>query len=245
MIGLGLPVTYSSSNTSVATVNSTGFLLGVADGSTNIVVSSGYYSNTATYYASKIDQPLTSTDPNIGLGGSAAFTGTGTIDPVGSGWLRITSSTTQQAGYAYLKKPFSLNSDITIDFDFAMWGGNTGADGMGVFMADANVAQTVGAPGGSLGYCYSGASAVGMSGAYAGIMLDEWGGFCTACSTRPPSTPSGTCQNTVTIRGSVYGFGMILQAIFGASCNANAVFSGDGAAGLTLSSSSYPWYSPG
>lgn len=77
-INLGQPVTYDSSNTTVATANSTGFVFGASDGVSNITVSSGYYSSTILYYASTIDQALTNaSDPSVVIGGSYGADGVG------------------------------------------------------------------------------------------------------------------------------------------------------------------------
>ena len=71
-----------------------------------------------------------STGPGWTLDGSAALTGTGAPDPIGSGWLRLTPASGGQ-GYAYYSQVLPISERITVSFDFADWGG-TGADGLHV-----------------------------------------------------------------------------------------------------------------
>lgn len=189
-----------------------------------------------------INAPMTDTNAaGWVLGGnpaSATLTGNGTVDPVGSGWLRITNNTGNQTGFAYNTTSFDLSAGVLIQFDYAAWGGS-GADGISVFLFDSNVSTfNIGAFGGSLGYaqkmannpiCNGGTSVspavAGVSGGYVGVGLDEYGNFAACTEGRYEgwnSNSSSLDANTVTIRGPVVGFG-------------------GGAIGQTLNASSYPW----
>lgn len=212
-------VTYTSANTNIATVDTAGFVRSVSRGSTIITVSNGLYSNTVAFTATDINQPLSGTsDPNLVIGGTAKYTA-GNMDPVGQGFLQLTAATGWQVGYAYFKQSFTLASDIVVNFDFAFWGGTDlrAADGLGIALQDATVPFAMGQAGGAFGYCG------GMPGGYVGIMMDEYGSFCRACGTAYPGPPGSlACDNTITIRGSVSGFG-------------------NGNPGDTTSAYSYPW----
>jgi uncharacterized repeat protein (TIGR01451 family) len=170
-----------------------------------------------------INAPMTGTDSTGWvLGGSPAsssLTGNGTIDAVGSGWLRLTDNTGNQTGYAYNTTTFDLSQGLLIQFDYATWGGS-GADGYSVYLFDAGVSTfNIGAFGGSLGYAQK-TGIAGISGGYVGIGVDEFGNFSNPTEGRYLGT--GAYPNTVTVRGSVVGFG-------------------SGAIGSTTSTSSYPW----
>ena len=180
-----------------------------------------------------INAPMTDTNSSGWvLGGnpsSALLTGDGSIDPSGSGWLRLTNNTGNQTGFAYNTTSFDLSAGVLIQFDYATWGGS-GADGYSVYLFDANVPTfNIGAFGGSLGYAQKSATAAcgpapsnvpGISGGYVGIGVDEFGNFAYGCEGR--SGGASQKPNTVTVRGSVVGFG-------------------GGAVGSTQSTTSYPW----
>ncbi|NVN99362.1 MAG: DUF11 domain-containing protein [Geobacteraceae bacterium] len=185
-----------------------------------------------------INTPMTGTNSTgWNLGGnpsSAVLTGNGTIDPVGSGWLRLTNSTSNQTGFAYNDTVFDLSAGALIQFDYVSWGGS-GADGLSVYLFDANVPTfNIGAFGGSLGYAQKLSTAScspvtpsvpGISGGYIGFGIDEYGNFATQCEGRylgANGNTTSTIPNTVTVRGSVSGFG-------------------SGAIGATTGSTSYPW----
>jgi hypothetical protein len=102
-----------------------------------------------------INEPFTETTlpaPWVS-GGSAQMTGDGTIDPIGQGWLRLTSATANQFGYVYYNTAFPSANGIVISFDYADYGG-TGADGLAFFLIDGSYggAFAPGPAGGSLGY---------------------------------------------------------------------------------------------
>ncbi len=145
---------------------------------------------------------------------SSLLTGNGTIDPVGSGWLRLTNNSDNQTGFAYNTTSFDLSQGLLIQYDYATWGG-TGADGYSVFLFDAGVSTfNIGAFGGSLGYAqklttqswYHAPTVPGISGGYMGIGVDEYGNFCNPTEGRYLGR-GRLYPNTVTVRGSVVGFG--------------------------------------
>jgi uncharacterized repeat protein (TIGR01451 family) len=176
-----------------------------------------------SYGAIIINAPMTDTNSSgWTLGGnptSSLLTGDGTIDPVGSGWLRLTNNTGNQTGFAYNNTSFDLSQGLLIQFDYATWGGS-GADGYSVYLFDAGVSTfNIGAFGGSLGYAQK-TGIAGMSGGYVGIGVDEFGNFSNPTEGR--YLGPGAYPNTVTVRGTVVGFG-------------------GGAIGQTTSTTSYPW----
>lgn len=176
-----------------------------------------------SYGAIIINAPMTDTN-SAGwvLGGnptSSLLTGNGVIDPVGSGWLRLTSNSGNQTGFAYNTTSFDLSQGVLVQFDYTTWGG-TGADGYSVYLFDAGVSTfNIGAFGGSLGYAQK-TGIAGISGGYVGIGVDEFGNFSNPTEGR--YLGPGAYPNTVTVRGSVVGFG-------------------GGAIGDTTNASSYPW----
>ncbi len=152
-----------------------------------------------------IDEPMTGpTAPDWIFGGSpnpAILTGNGVIDPVGVGWLRLTDTGNNQAGYAYLDTPFSITSGVVIQFDYTTWGGS-GADGYSIFLFDAATAPfQIGASGGSLGYAQKTVAPMspGLGGGYIGVGIDEYGNFANPTEGRVGGP--GRLPNSVTVRG--------------------------------------------
>ncbi len=153
---------------------------------------------------------MNSTAPGWTLLGNAALTGTGGVDPIGSGWLRLTAPNTNEAGHAIFNTDFPSTSGISISFDYADYGG-TGADGFSFYLIDgATATPTVGSSGGPLGYAakYSNATCAtgpltvtipGVTSGYVGIGFDEFGNY-SACESGVAS-PGRTAQS-VAIRGS-------------------------------------------
>lgn len=182
-----------------------------------------------SYGAIIINAPMTDTNSSGWiLGGNpnpSFLTGNGTIDPGGQGWLRLTNNSGDQTGFAYNDTSFDLSGGLLIQYDYVTWGG-TGADGYSVFLFDAGVNTfNIGAFGGSLGYAQKLPPAVptavpGISGGYVGIGVDEYGNFSNPTEGR--YLGPGAYPNTVTVRGSVIGFG-------------------GGAIGQTTGATSYPW----
>jgi uncharacterized repeat protein (TIGR01451 family) len=140
-------------------------VMAVAIGSTLVLSTPAY---AATF---PIDEPFrgaTTNNPDWVLTDSAELTDEGT------GWLRLTGTGTFEAGTAILNDAFSTDLGMTIDFDYATWGGielgGNRADGFSVFLMDGSFPPSVGISGGGLGY-------TGLQGGYAGIGFDEFGNF--------------------------------------------------------------------
>jgi len=142
----------------------------------------------------KVTQSFTGTSaPGWTLTGNAFLTAT-SIDPVGSGWLRLTAAATDQKGVAlYTGGSFAGAQPLVMKFNYVSWGGN-GADGIGLFLYDATQNMSGAEDGGGLGYCRG-------AGGYLGIGLDEYGNFSTTnhCATAGP----GFSPNSLVIRGPV------------------------------------------
>ncbi len=133
------------------------------------------------------------------LGGHATLTG-GTLDPEGDGWLRLTSKTTNQNGYAIYDQAFDSTRGLVITFEYLTWGG-TGADGLTFFLYDGSIPASSFKPGGyggSLGYAQR-CGITGLTGGYVGIGIDEFGNFSnpTECRVGGP----GRRPNAVAVRG--------------------------------------------
>jgi len=114
-----------------------------------------------------------SSDPEYGV--------TSQIDPSGQGWLRLATTTGNQANAAYFDTALpSLNNNIAIKFSVAMWGDNgqdNGGDGLTFFLRDASTPLSVGAFGGSIGYAQQTGGLNGLSGGYLGVALDVYGNY--------------------------------------------------------------------
>ncbi|MBC7913363.1 MAG: tandem-95 repeat protein [Pyrinomonadaceae bacterium] len=145
----------------------------------------------------------------------------GITDPVGDGYLRLTRNTTNQTGFIHNKTSFSSQFGLKIDFEFFTHGGGAfgvSADGITFFLYDAAVTDAnfkIGGFGGSLGYAQYqpgsvGAVAEGVSGAYLGIGIDEYGNFSNPVEGRqggsiPGTEPDGRSPNSITLRGKGNG----------------------------------------
>lgn len=142
--------------------------------------------------------------------GTAYFT-SGIDDPVGSGWLRLTKDSTNRKGYAYINRSFPSGMGVLVDFEYKMWrtrndNNHGGADGICVFLFDANSPFRLGGYGGSLGYAPNTNSdppvTEGLAGGYIGVGLDAYGNFSS------PSNPDegrnggeGREPNSIVLRG--------------------------------------------
>lgn len=112
-----------------------------------------------------------------------------------SEWLSLTrANETTSTASVQSKKGFGPADVIKVDFEYVSWGGaEPGADGLAIYLFDAN-ATAAGAGGGyysALGYC-------GVAGAYIGIGLDEFGNFSFSCEGKQDGTK---VPNSATIRG--------------------------------------------
>lgn len=140
---------------------------------------------------------------NTVLGGNASII-SGTL---GNGVLRLTSNQEYQSGYVYLDIPFPSTFGIKASFEYFSYGGN-GADGLTFFLFDAAIPTfQPGAFGGALGYAQGitpeSSEVSGLSGAYIGIGLDEFGNFSNAVEGKDGR---GFLPNSVVIRGPGDGF---------------------------------------
>ena len=156
--------------------------------------------------------PTGNSTPNVTLtSGAAPRSGdpeSGTIDPAGSGWLRLTNNTTNTHNAVYFDTPIpSAGNSVTIQFGMNMWGGNdfntTGADGLTFFLYDASKTFQVGADGGSMGYAQK-TGVDGLNGGFVAVALDAYGNFSVAAEGRVGGT--GSLQaNSVAVRGPGQG----------------------------------------
>ena len=139
------------------------------------------------------------------LGGSAVLT-SGGADPDGQGWLRLTGVGNDEFGYAYYDTDFHSSYGIVVSFEYTAWGGD-GADGISFFLYDGITTSgqfQIGDAGGSLGYANGCGDIPGLSNAYVGIGIDEWGNFAAEDSARCHHGYLQTSKvpDSVTIRGS-------------------------------------------
>jgi len=155
------------------------------------------------------------TAPDVIIGGSGGTNGTayltsGTDDPLGAGWLRLTKATTNQGGYAYINQSFPSTLGIVMDFEYKMWRNvadfYNGADGIGVFLFDAADVQAngfrLGAYGGALGYTSNTDEGItyGLRGGYIGIGFDALGNYANTIF-GPKNGGPGLRPNAVSLRG--------------------------------------------
>jgi len=140
------------------------------------------------------------TAPDWNLSGSASLTGTGAVDPLNNGWLRLTPSTGTQAGAALCTTPISSSAGIQVTFQYNIWDcSNPPADGITLDIINANHAPTKpGATGGAIGYAQN-TSTAGIVGGMLGIALDTYGNFSDYNEGR--DGVSGLHPDTVSIRG--------------------------------------------
>lgn len=119
-----------------------------------------------------------------------------------NGWLRLTDNANSQAGYAIYNQPFPSTDHVVVRFKYAAYGGN-GADGITFFLLDGKTDKPlIGAKGGALGYSWRGKNEPGLTNAYVGIGIDEWGNFSD--KGHGGSGP-GRKPHSITIRGSGNG----------------------------------------
>ena len=149
----------------------------------------------------------TSPGPRLtgGATADAADPETGTLDTIGDGWLRLTTTTGSQANAAYLDTVLpAANSTISVTFDVAMWEGSS-ADGITFFFYDAAETFAEGAFGGSIGYAQKtlvgggDESHPGLAAGYLGVGIDAFGNFSNATEGRIGGI--GSTPNAVAVRG--------------------------------------------
>ncbi|MDX2109967.1 MAG: autotransporter-associated beta strand repeat-containing protein [Verrucomicrobiota bacterium] len=130
------------------------------------------------------------------------------IDADGSGWMRLATNTGNQSNAIALDTAIpSSGNNIKVSFDYTMWGGGatSPADGITVFLWDANVNFDPGAFGGSLGYAQR-TGINGLSGGYIGVGLDVFGNFSNDDEGRSGglggvNLPGGLNKNQIIVRG--------------------------------------------
>lgn len=145
------------------------------------------------------------TNPNIIIGNDARLT-SGNPDPVNQGWLRLTRSTTNLRGNAYIDTSFPSTLGVLVDFEYKTWrdvdDSYNGADGLGVFLFDGNIDSStfaLGGDGGALSYAKKD-STPGLRGGYVGIGFDEYGNFANPSDGGKFGGP-GERPNSVVLRG--------------------------------------------
>lgn len=142
--------------------------------------------------------------PGTGPAGSS-------IDPVGNGYLRLTSNTTNQKGFVYSTSSFPSSKGLSVDFEYYIYGG-TGADGISLFLFDATANPfVIGGFGGSLGYApitTTDPISPGVSKGYLAIGLDEFGNFSNPTEGRQGGI-EGRRPGSVTLRGRGDGAALV------------------------------------
>lgn len=151
-----------------------------------------------------------STSLGVTLGGDAMLT-SGTQDPAGDGWLRLTPSSTVKLGYGYVTSSFPSALGVLVDFEYTAWRTTgTGADGFSVYLFDATTPTfKIGGTGGSLGYAQNNGvpANTGLSGGYIGIGVDEFGNWSSTVNGK--SGGPGSRPNAVAVRGPAPNYSYI------------------------------------
>lgn len=142
--------------------------------STEVASIYGFYS-----YSSSLMNA--SSAPELTLQGNASHTSTG---------VQLTPASSSQFGGLFINgRSFTSVNGLHVEFEYEMKGGTplsgTYGDGLSFFLYDGAVASPViGSPGAGLGYAYNRAKdqyasfrKAGLTGAYLGIALDEFGNF--------------------------------------------------------------------
>lgn len=152
---------------------------------------------------------------NLVIGGSAKLTAATGIDPLGSGWLRLTDTIKNQVGYCYINQSIPSSLGVLIEFEYTVWNSSAAipeADGFSFFLFDASYGPgtfTLGRDGGALGYGEvdnkaqpSGWSlGAGLTGGYVGIGLDEFGNYSSKQTQNDNSAP-GLRAQSIALRGA-------------------------------------------
>lgn len=177
-------------------------------------------------YACLTARSSTTTSPTSSIPGCVA----NPTDAAGSGALRLTPNTTYQRGSIVSNYTFPTNQGLQVTFTTYTYGGDKGgtgklgADGMSFFLMDGSVGaklttssgttiDNLGASGGALSYSCSNGNSIysGLTGAYLGLGMDEYGNFLNTgdnTSTGAPANSnnswgSGTYQsNRIGLRGA-------------------------------------------
>lgn len=151
-----------------------------------------------------------SSSSGVTLGGAASLT-SGSIDPEGQGWLRLTPATQYQLGYGIVNNPFPSTLGVLVDFEYTAWrNAGSGADGFSVFLFNPTVLPfSIGGVGGSLGYAQytDDPTDPGLTGGYLGIGIDAFGNFSSNVNGK--SGGPGNTPNAVVVRGPAPNYGYI------------------------------------
>jgi len=161
-----------------------------------------------------------STAPEMVFGGSpvaATLTAANGLDANGSGYLRLTTASSSQSGFARDTTIFPTSNGLSVSFEYFTYGG-TGADGFTFFLFDADVVHrapnaayttggfNIGGFGGSLGYAQNTTNhPAGLSKGYLAIGFDEFGNFSNPSQGRQGGP--GQKPSSVTLRGDGDGTG--------------------------------------
>jgi uncharacterized repeat protein (TIGR01451 family) len=147
-----------------------------------------------------------------------------TADPPGAGALRLTNTLQGIRSFVFYDYAIPSNQGLVITFDYFAYGGGglgagSGADGTTFFLFDGRTnAPVYGAPGGALGYAQEFSNTAqenGLTNAYIGVGIDEFGNFANdyegrgnGCPNRSPfgfgpglSPPEAQVKDSVTVRG--------------------------------------------
>lgn len=145
-------------------------------------------------------------------------------DTPGQGVLRLTDIILDQRSFVFYDYAIPSTQGLVITFDYFAYGGRSlgpgsGADGLTFFLFDGSTPNPVyGAPGGALGYAQQVSStgiANGLTNAYLGVGIDEFGNFANdyegrgnGCPNVSPfgggtvlSPPNAQVRDSVTVRG--------------------------------------------
>ncbi len=135
-----------------------------------------------------------------------------TPDADGTGFLRLTSNASDQAGYARSTISFPSGEGIDVSFEYFSYGGQNGsADGITFFLYDAAANPfVIGGFGGSLGYSQynknnASTDLPGVSKGYLGVGIDEFGNFSNADEARQGGD-GGRRMSSLVLRGAGDGF---------------------------------------
>ncbi|MFJ9690794.1 hypothetical protein [Kitasatospora sp. NPDC101183] len=141
----------------------------------------------------------TTVNPNWVLRGNAQLT----AGPNGS--LRLTSDENNKAGTALLDQPFSSTNDVSIEFDYACEGTDSGnfGDGFCLYLIDGSKTTDTGAYGAALGYSSMGipqsSAKPGVTAGYVGVGFDNYGNYSDDLA--GPNGP-GRRPDWLAVRGS-------------------------------------------
>lgn len=168
-----------------------------------LLVAALYFVSFSTY--SQVGFPYCETFADQGsIGSKTIFGGSARLL---DGVVRLTDAQREQNGYVYIDIPFSPAYGIKASFEYFMYGGG-GADGLTVFLFDADVQNfKPGGFGGAFGYAQRD-NVPGMTGGYLGIGFDSYGNYSNSREGKSggfSGSPNGLYPNSISIRKSGAG----------------------------------------